>query len=271
MTATDPRALLYGDSLSPDDARRISADILTRCDDGELYLQHAASESFVYDDGRLKSADYSRDAGFGLRGVSGEMTGFAHANEISEKAIRRAGETLQLLDPAKGEKAAPPRRSNRHLYTDASPLDLVSFEEKVALLQRIDMIARAKDPRVSQVTAGFSGSWSVVEVVRPDGFTATDIRPLVRLNVSIVAEANGRRLPASLALTDSNVSPPRVSPYKLSLSQATGGLVLAGYAPSEEKRTALLDAAHSQFGSTQIKDDVQFASGAPDERASPGS
>ncbi|MCB2085140.1 MAG: metalloprotease TldD [Sphingomonadaceae bacterium] len=193
MTATDPRALLYGDSLSPDDARRITADILTRCDDGELYLQHAASESFVYDDGRLKSADYSRDAGFGLRGVSGEMTGFAHANEISEKAIRRAGETLQLLDPAKGEKAAPPRRSNRHLYTDASPLDLVSFEEKVALLQRIDAVARAKDPRVSQVTAGFSGSWSVVEVVRPDGFTATDIRPLVRLNVSIVAEANGRR------------------------------------------------------------------------------
>ncbi|MCR2832566.1 metalloprotease TldD [Parerythrobacter lacustris] len=193
MTPTDPRALLYGETLSPEDAQRITADILTRCDDGELYLQHSASESFVFDDGRLKAADYARDSGFGLRGVSGEMTGFAHANEISEKAIRRAGETLRLLDPAQGTKPAPPLKSNRHLYTDASPLDLVSFEEKVALLQRIDAIARAKDPRVAQVSASLLGSWSVVEIVRPDGFVATDIRPLVRLNVSIVAEAGGRR------------------------------------------------------------------------------
>ncbi|MDT1091343.1 PmbA/TldA family metallopeptidase, partial [Pseudomonas aeruginosa] len=78
-----------------------------------------------------KTADYSRDAGFGLRGVSGEMTGFAHANEISAAAIVRAGETLKLLDPAKGSAAAPPRSSNRHLYTDASPLDAVPFEAKV--------------------------------------------------------------------------------------------------------------------------------------------
>lgn len=193
MTPTDPRALLYGETLSPEDAQRITADILARCDDGELYLQHSASESFVFDDGRLKAADYARDSGFGLRGVSGEMTGFAHANEVSEKAIRRAGETLRLLDPAQGTKPAPPQKSNRHLYTDASPLDLVSFEEKVALLQRIDAMARAKDPRVSQVSASLLGSWSVVEIVRPDGFVATDIRPLVRLNVSIVAEAGGRR------------------------------------------------------------------------------
>jgi TldD protein len=193
MTLTDPRALLYGEALSPERAQRITADILARCDDGELYLQHSASESFVFDDGRLKAADYARDSGFGLRGVSGEMTGFAHANEVSEKAIRRAGETLRLLDPAQGTKPAPPQKSNRHLYTDASPLDLVSFEEKVALLQRIDAMARAKDPRVSQVSASLLGSWSVVEIVRPDGFVATDIRPLVRLNVSIVAEAGGRR------------------------------------------------------------------------------
>lgn len=193
MTAPDPRSLLYGTGLTPEDAQRVTADVLSRCDDGELYLQHSSSESFVFDDGRLKAADYSRDSGFGLRGVSGEMTGFAHANEISETAIRRAGETLRLLDPAAGSKAAPPRRSNRHLYTDASPLDLVTFEQKVALLQTIDAVARAKDPRVSQVSVSLLGSWSVIEVVRPDGFIAADIRPLVRLNVSIVAEANGRR------------------------------------------------------------------------------
>ena len=193
MSNSDPRTLLYGNSLTPDEAQRITSDILSRCDDGELYLQHSASEAFTFDDGRLKTADYSRDAGFGLRGVSGEMTGFAHANEISAGAIRRAGETLQLLDPATGTTSPMPRRSNQRLYTDASPLDAVSFAEKVALLEKIDQAARARDPRVSQVTASLAASWSVVEIVRADGFRATDIRPLVRLNVSIVAEANGRR------------------------------------------------------------------------------
>jgi TldD protein len=194
MTVPDPRSLLYrSGQLSPAEAQALARETLARCDDGELYLQFVASEAFSFDDGRLKTADYSRDAGFGLRGVSGEMTGFAHANEMSAAAIRRAGETLRLLDPAKGTLAAPPPRSNRHLYTDASPLDAVGFAEKVALLETIDRAARARDPRVSQVSASITGSWSVVEIVRADGFVATDVRPLVRLNVGIVAEANGRR------------------------------------------------------------------------------
>ncbi len=194
MTVVDPRALLYADGqLSPEEAQSLAQRTLKACDDGELFLQFSASESFAFDDGRLKTADYSRDSGFGLRGVSGEMTGFAHANEISAAAIARAGETLQLLDPAKGQPAPPPRSTNRHLYTDTSPLDLVPFAEKVALLEKIDAAARARDPRVAQVTASLTGSWSVVDIVRADGFVATDIRPLVRLNVSIVAEANGRR------------------------------------------------------------------------------
>jgi TldD protein len=195
MTAvTDPRSLIYrSGQLTPEEAQALARETLAKCDDGELYFQFIASESFGFDDGRLKTADYSRDAGFGLRGVSGEMTGFAHANDISATAIRRAGETLRLLDPATGIRAAPPQRSNRHLYSDASPLDAVPFAEKVKLLETIDAAARARDPRVSQVSASLSGSWSVVEIVRPDGFVATDIRPLVRLNVGIVAESNGRR------------------------------------------------------------------------------
>ncbi len=178
----------------------IVRETLKDCDDGELYMQFIASEAFGFDDGRLKTADYSRDAGFGLRGVSGEMTGFAHANEISAAAIRRAGETLRLLDPAKGARAAPPTKSNRHLYTDASPLDAVPFEAKVKLLEAIDAAARARDPRVAQVSASLVSSWSVVEIVRADGFVATDIRPLVRLNVSIVAERDGRRETGSFGM-----------------------------------------------------------------------
>ncbi|MEO6718256.1 MAG: metalloprotease TldD [Novosphingobium sp.] len=201
MIISDPRSLLYRTGqLSPEEAQAIARETLMKCDDGELYLQFTASESFGFDDGRLKTADYSRDAGFGLRGVSGEMTGFAHANDISAAAIRRAGETLQLLDPAKGPAVAPPRQNNRHLYTDASPLDAVGFAEKVALLEAIDKAARARDPRVAQVSASIAGSWSVVEIVRADGFVAQDVRPLVRLNVSIVAEQNGRRETGSFGM-----------------------------------------------------------------------
>ncbi len=190
----DPRSFLYRDgALDPDAALRLTADALQRSDDGELYLQYIASESFGFDDGRLKTADFNTQAGFGLRGVSGETTAFAHANEISERAIRRAAETMSLLDPAVGTKAAPPARTNRHLYGDADPLGLVPFAKKVELCQTIDAMARARDPRVAQVSVGLSGSWSVVEIVRPDGFVALDVRPLVRLNVSIVVEQNGRR------------------------------------------------------------------------------
>ncbi|MBK9010935.1 metalloprotease TldD [Novosphingobium sp.] len=199
MTLSDPRSLLYR-QLTPEAAQAVTREALARCDDGELYMQFIAAETFTFDDGRLKTADYSRDAGFGLRGLSGEMTGFAHANEISAEAIRRAGETLRLLDPAAGQPAPPPAGSNRHLYTDASPLDLVPFAEKVKLLETIDAAARARDPRVAQVSVTLSGSWSVVEIVRADGFVAHDVRPLVRLNVGIVTEANGRRETGSFGI-----------------------------------------------------------------------
>jgi TldD protein len=190
----DPRRFLYrDDALTPDAALRLTADALQRCDDGELYLQYTASESFGFDDGRLKTADFNSQAGFGLRGVSGETTAFAHANELSEAAIRRAGETMAVLDPASGARPAPPRRTNAALYTDADPLSAVPFAKKVALCQQIDAAARARDPRIVQCSVSLAGSWSVIEIVRPDGFVAHDVRPLVRLNVQLVVERNGRR------------------------------------------------------------------------------
>jgi len=200
MTALDPRAFLYRDTLDPDAAQRLTAQALAAADDGELYLQYRKSEAFGFDDGRLKTASYDTHSGFGLRAVSGEMTAFAHANELSEAAILRAAETMALIDPTKDAKAGPPQGTNRHLYTDADPLDLVPFADKVNLCQTIDAAARARDPRVAQVSVGLSGTWSVVEIVRADGFVATDIRPLVRLNVSIVAEQNGRRETGSFGI-----------------------------------------------------------------------
>ena len=189
----DPRSVLYADTLDPAEALRLTRDALSACDDGELYLQYRTNESFGFDDGRLKVADYGSARGFGLRGVSGEATGFAHSDDVSPAGIARAAATLKLLDPATAGGAPPPRKSNRHLYTDADPLGLVPFTDKVALCQRIDAAARARDPRVVQVSVGLSGTWNVIEIVRADGYVATDIRPLVRLNVSIVAQQGDRR------------------------------------------------------------------------------
>src|SRR5206468_3368488 len=192
MTFADPRRFLYR-TLDPDAAARLAAKHLAGHDDGELYLQYSASEAFGFDDGRLKTADYHTSSGFGLRGVSGETTAFAHANEISEAAIARAAATLKLLDPRKGEPAPPPQRTNQAMYGADDPLSLIPFADKVALCQRIDAAARARDPRVAQVSVALAASWSVIDIVRADGFVAHDIRPLVRLGVQIVAEQNGRR------------------------------------------------------------------------------
>src|SRR5215218_9114675 len=191
---TDPRRFLYREgALDPDEASRLAARHLAHCDDGELYLQYSASEAFGFDDGRLKTADYNTASGFGLRGVAGETTAFAHANEISAAAIERAAATLKLLDPAKGRPAPPPARTNQAMYGADDPLAQVPFAEKVALCQKIDAAARARDPRVAQVAVSLAASWSVIDIVRADGFVASDVRPLVRLGVQIVAEQNGRR------------------------------------------------------------------------------
>lgn len=191
--AADPRSFLYRDTLDPEQAQALTAKALAKADDGELYLQYRKAEAFGFDDGRLKTASYDTSSGFGLRAVSGEMTAFAHSNEMTPAAIRRAAETMALIEPGVAAKAGPPQGTNRHRYTAADPLDLVPFADKVNLCQTIDAAARARDPRVAQVSVSLSGTWSVVEIVRADGFIATDVRPLVRLNISIVAEQNGRR------------------------------------------------------------------------------
>ena len=188
----DPRKFIYR-TLDPDAAKRLAARHLSAHDDGELYLQHSSSEAFGFDDGRLKTADYHSSSGFGLRGVSGETTAFAHANEISEAAIERAAATLKLLDPRNGEPAPAPQRTNQAMYGAEDPLSLIPFADKVALCQRIDAAARGRDPRGAQVSVALAASWSVIDIVRADGFIASDVRPLVRLGVQIVAEQNGRR------------------------------------------------------------------------------
>jgi TldD protein len=125
--------------------------------------------------------------------VSGETTAFAHANELSEAAIRRAAETMTVLDPGKGPRGRRRARTNQALYTDADPLSLIPFADKVALCQQIDAAARARDPRVAQVSVSLAGELERDRDRPRRRLRRHDVRPLVRLNVQIVVEQNGRR------------------------------------------------------------------------------
>jgi TldD protein len=192
MKATDSLFFERTD-LDPDRTGAIVGEALAGCDDGELFLEYRQSESFVFDDGKLKSANFDTSQGFGLRAVDGEAIGYAHAAELSEAAIRRAAGTVQAVRSGRGGTvAAPPPGTNRVLYIDDNPLDGVAFERKVALLAEIDGYLRGKDPRVRQVSVSLSGQWQAVRILRGDGSSVGDIRPLVRLNVSVVAEDGGR-------------------------------------------------------------------------------
>ena len=174
--------------------RRQVGDALHGADDGELYLEHTLSESFGFDDGRLKSASFDASQGFGLRAVAGECTGFAHAADLSPEAIERAGRTVRAaLSGHSGTLSLGPVRPNRALYSADNPLSEVEFDAKVKVLAAIDRYLRDRDPRVRQVSASLLGSWQVVTILRPDGARTSDIRPLVRLNVSVVVGDGDRQ------------------------------------------------------------------------------
>ena len=169
-------------------------DALKGADDGELFLEYRQSEGLAFDDGRLKSASFDTSQGFGLRSVAGEAAGYAHASELSEAAIKRAADTVKTVHSGQGGvMAEAPQGTNRLLYADDNPLSLAPFEDKVKLLADIDAYARGKDPRVKQVSASLAGEWQAVQILRAGGERVADVRPLVRLNVSVVV-SDGERM-----------------------------------------------------------------------------
>ena len=163
-------------------------------DDGELFLERRRSEAIVLDDGRIKNASYDASEGFGLRAIRGEVAGYAHSTEISEHALRRAAQTARLaVGDGGGTMSTSPKGTNIKLYTDADPMADASFAGKLDILKEIDAYARALDPRVIQVSATLAAGLQEVEILRPEGLRLTDIRPMARLNVSVIVEQNGRR------------------------------------------------------------------------------
>src|SRR5471032_3134901 len=187
-------SLLDRAGLDRDDARRHLAHGLEGADDGELFLEYCQSEMMAFDNGRLKEASYDTEQGFGLRAVKDEAVGYAHASDLSEPALARAADAVRAVKGGyTGRYAEPPGRTNVRLYGDDNPLGAPTFETKARLLETIDAYARGRDARVRQVTVSFGTSWQVVEILRADGETYRDVRPLVRVNVSIVAGDGDRQ------------------------------------------------------------------------------
>jgi TldD protein len=195
MNAISPSpSLLDAAGVDPKRAQAILEDALAGADDGELFVERSESESFLFDDGRLKSAAYDATEGFGLRVVAGETAGYAHASEVSEAAIGRAADAAKLAKRGySGVAAEAPRATNAKLYGDESPLASPAFSDKVALLQEIDAWARARDPRVVQVAVSLAGERRNIEILRADGRLIRDVRPLCRINVQLTVERDGRR------------------------------------------------------------------------------
>ncbi|KHO65171.1 metalloprotease TldD [Pseudomonas flexibilis] len=164
-------------------------------DAADLYFQSLVSESWILEDGIVKEGSFHLDQGVGVRAQSGEKTGFAYSNAIDETALAAACRAARSIARSgqQGRVQAFSAPQVRHLYAHVNPLDVLERSAKVELLKRIDRATRALDPRIQQVTVSLAGVWDQVLIAASDGSLGADIRPLVRFNVSVIVEQNGRR------------------------------------------------------------------------------
>lgn len=176
------------------EALKTLQETVAGADDGEMFLERRRSEALVFDDGRVKNASYNASEGFGLRAVRGETAGYAHSTQMTQSALKRAAETTRLaVGSGGGTLADAPQPTNQRLYTDIDPISDAEFSVKLDTLKEIDAYARGLDKRVVQVSATIAASLQEVEILRPEGTRVRDVRPMARLNVSVIVEQDGRR------------------------------------------------------------------------------
>lgn len=181
-------------TLPEDEALPLLCQALAGADDGEIFAERTKSEALVFDDGRLRTASYDAAEGFGLRAVRGEVAGYAHSTTMSISALQRAAETARLAVGDGGGTMAPaPQATNQKLYGDLDPIAAQAFPVKVETLREIDSFARELDSRVVQVSATLAASLQEIEILRSDGTRVRDVRPMTRVNVSVIVEDAGRR------------------------------------------------------------------------------
>lgn len=179
--------------------RALSEIFAHRVDFADLYFQYTRSEAWSLDEGIVKSGSFSIDQGVGVRAVSGEKTAFAYSDVLSPEALHEAAITTRAI--ARSGRSAKTKLASstalaippKCLYGDADPIAALTAQQKVDLLGRVESLARRRDPRVIQVMASLAGEYDVVMVLRSDGLMAADVRPLVRLSVTVIVEHNGRR------------------------------------------------------------------------------
>ena len=189
------------DIFNSDKVDHIVSDTLNGCDDGELYVEDNLSENFNFDDNVLKTTSYNESKGFGLRAVKDDLIGYSHSSNLDIKALKEASSTVSSVKSGySGEKVIDPIKTNSKLYSDKNPLSNIDFSKKVKLLENINEYSRSLDKRVSQLAVNLSGSWQKINIFRPSGQKLYDIRPLVRLNISITLESNGKKETGSVGL-----------------------------------------------------------------------
>ncbi|RMX03082.1 metalloprotease TldD [Corticibacter populi] len=190
------RVLLAPYGLDEQHLRRALTEIRRRrVDDADIYFQYTRHESWSLEEGIVKTGAFGIDQGFGVRAVAGEKTAFAYSDDISEAALLDAAHTVRSIGAAGGRARAGRHRlaASRSLYPALDPITTLGSQDKVDLLGRVETLARGRDPRIVQVMAGLAAEWDVVLVARADGTLAADVRPLVRLSVTVIAAQNGRR------------------------------------------------------------------------------
>ena len=180
--------------LTRKDAENIISETLNKCDDGELYLEDSKSENILLDDNKIKSSSYSSDLGFGFRAISGEIVAYSHSNEISKDSLNQSSKNLQsTLKSSKGTYNHEIPKTNKNFYNDINPIEEKDLNSKLEVLNKVNDYLRSKDSNVKQVTSSFSGEQKSIEIIRLGGQSITDVRPLVRFNVSVMLEKNGRK------------------------------------------------------------------------------
>ena len=194
--ATANATLLAPYALDDAQLQTVFGQIMThRVDYADLYFQYARGESWSLEEGIVKSGSFHIDQGVGVRAVSGEKTAFAHSDEISLVALESAAQATRAIARQGGGGSAQvvTRGTGHNLYTPNDPLASLKDTDKVALLEKLERAARARDPRVTQVMAYLAGEYEVVLIARSDGVLAADVRPLVRLSLTVIVEEDGRR------------------------------------------------------------------------------
>ena len=186
--------ILKNSELDISTASSIVSNTLNKCDDGELYLENSKSESIILDDNKIKSSSYKSDLGYGLRAVTGEVVAYSHSSDLSKKSLNESSKNLKsTLASSNGTYNFEIKKTNKKYYSEQDPIEAKNFKSKIEILNQVNDYVRNKNSSVRQVTATLLGEHRSVEILRCGGELLSDDRPLVRFNVSVMLEKNGRK------------------------------------------------------------------------------